>query len=341
MRTPQAKPPAAAAKLPAEVVFVILSNLVVLSRQAGARALLLNRTFSRRLEPLVYAQVELGESDSIAAFARTMRERPDVARMVRRIWIGPMHARSDLLAVLSPESPSDSNYVLETREQVFVDTRFILRACRRLVDVALASLLVSNNAVHSYGTACQPLRLTSINPHSFICGFGAPIFRRVVDLNVFDINLSHSEAEGICKLRKLKHLQLVSPKDYGEINRDVLILQKILSIGPSLEDSIAQMSLDTPDLTHVVVRSASQRADQVVNAVRGRTCVAVEAEHLTSSFIDEWDSLRDLVFDANEDYERAALDDVGAWADPGNALATVLQEWRSYPPVKEVRAPSA
>ena len=325
--------PAAGAHVPAEVVYTVLAEVVRSDQRAGARMLSLSKMLHRRLEPLLYYQVELYESDSIAAFARTVRDRPETARMVRRLWISPRHARSDLIGLLSPEATNDSHYVVQTREQVFVDTRIILRSCRRLVDVALASLIVSSDAVHSYGTACQPLRLTSVNPHSFICGFGAPIFRRVIELNVFDLNLSNSEAEGIHKLRNLRSLQLVSPRDYGDIGRDARILRTILSVGETLEDTVAQMSLDTPQLEQVVVRASSRRAQQIVDAVQPKTCVSLVAAGVPMEFIDDWDALRDLVFDAHEDYARGALDDVGISADPGNVFAGILKEWRSYAPV--------
>lgn len=323
--------------LPFEVVVRILKYLFQSDQGATGKLLSLNSGVQRALFPVVYARVELHTSTALARFAELVRERPEAARAVRSLWIGPSHARSDLLSILSAPLPGDSAYLESLREEVYTHTRFVLRACRRLKDVALSGSLVSAAVVHSYGTACQPVRVTSINPHSFVSGFDAPIFRKVQDLTVCDINLSFSEADAIRRLPALKCFEYTSPKDYGDVLRDITVLRKLLALDDaSLEDSLARLLLDAPSswLQRLHFRAVPQRAKKVVaalqealeNAPRG---VDIAQAELAPEFVNEWDALRDLVFNAQGDYSRQALgDDVGSWVDPSHALEQLRAEWR-------------
>ncbi|WFC95841.1 hypothetical protein MBRA1_002495 [Malassezia brasiliensis] len=327
--------------LPFEVLMGILHEAFLLDQGMAARLLALNSGIRKALHPIVYTRVELYTSSALGSFAQLVRAHPDVARTVRAVWIGPRTARSDLLSILSVPLPGDSAYLDQLREEVYANTRLVLRACRRLQDVALSGSLVSKAIVHSYGTACQPVRLTSVNPHSFICGFDAPIFRKVESLTICDINLSVTEAEAIRRLPALRTLQYTSPKDYGDTTRDVWVLRKLLALDDdelSIEEHLERLMLDQPAsrIAHLTYRAASERAALVVSSLEAardnisppRTLVLVPAR-LTPAFVDEWEALRDLVFNAQEEYSRTALgDDVGSWVDPSDALEMLRLEWR-------------
>ena len=155
-------PPPASVVLPSDVVRRILVRAATLDASTGVRLLQLNRAWHAVLVPCVYARVELGTAHALATFRALVQAQPHKARAVRRLWIGPMHARSDLLPILSVPTPTDSPYLVSQRGHVYSDTRLVLRACRRVEDVALSGSLVSADVVHSYGTACQPGIITSI-----------------------------------------------------------------------------------------------------------------------------------------------------------------------------------
>lgn len=330
--------------LPVEVLMAIFARVIDQDQRTGVRLLLLNTHLRQALIPLVYRRVELYTSCALAKFAQLLTEQAEPARHVRYLWIGPRDTRSDLLSALSLPTPGDSYLLEDMRRQVYTDTRFVLRACRRLTDVALSGSLVSTEVVNSYGTACQPVRLTSINPHSFISGFSAPIFRKVRELTVCDINLSQQEAEEIRKLSELRTLRLICPKDYGDMMRDVRILQHAVTRGAvSLEESFAYLSM-VSDLQNAAplkplelleIRTAERRAASLADAMRtpaDGAPLAVAHRALPPTFVDEWEALRDLLFNA-EEYSRAAFDDdVGGWLDPGHPLAELLHEWRASTP---------
>ncbi|KAI3617761.1 hypothetical protein CBS9595_003670 [Malassezia furfur] len=345
-KTPEAAPEVAPAALqrtplPFEVLMGVLHETFLLDQGMAARLLALNSGIRKALHPIVYTRVELYTASALASFAQLVRTHPDVARTVRALWIGPRTARSDLLSILSVPLPGDSAYLDQLREEVYANTRLVLRACRRLQDVALSGSLVSKAIVHSYGTACQPVQLTSVNPHSFICGFDAPIFRKVESLTVCDINLSVTEAEAIRRLPALRTLQYTSPKDYGDTSRDVWVLRKLLALDDdelTIEEHLERLMLDQPAscIAHLTYRAASERAALVVSALEGardhtsppRT-LALAPARLTPTFVEEWEALRDLVFNAQGEYSRAALgDDVGSWVDPSDALEMLRLEWR-------------
>ncbi|WFD00253.1 hypothetical protein MYAM1_003001 [Malassezia yamatoensis] len=327
--------------LPFEVIIYVFQHSFARDQLLAARLLALNSKIHRALQPIVYTRVELATSTALTKFCELIKHRPEIARMVRALWIGPCTSRSDLLSILSAPLPGDSSYIEELREQVFTHTRFVLRSCRRLQDVALNGSLVSSNVVHSYGTACQPISLTSVNPHSFVSGFDAPIFRKVTSLVICDINLSITEADAIHRLPMLQDLYYTSPKDYGEIHRDIWIMKKVLGLEHKQEDSASlhTLSINTKpaQLQSFTYRSVEQKSARVVNAlnqtVAERECQLqskLRAETLAPAFIEQWDALRDLVFNAQEEYSRAALDDdVGTWVDSGMALEQLRMEWRT------------
>lgn len=331
-KLPHSNTPGGRTRLPYEIVRRILVYAVSLDQATGARLLVLSHAWHATLAPHVYTRVELRTAYAISTFCALVRTRPEYARTVRRLWIGPTHSRSDLLSILSLPMPGDSDYLSTQRTHVYSDTRIILRACRRLEDVALSGSLVAAEIVHSYGTACQPRIVTSINPHSFISGFDAPIFRRVHTLCVCDINLSFSEADAIRRMPALRSFTYMAPKDYGDLQQDVYALRKIVQADDPLE-SLERLRLDDSAKLHMTIRSVSDRATQLASALatflQGASPVALYTQPLPAHFADEWDALRDLVFHAQGDYSRMALeDDVGSWVDPSHALDVLYDEWR-------------
>ncbi|WFD44244.1 hypothetical protein MPSI1_002910 [Malassezia psittaci] len=327
--------------LPFEVIIYVFQHSLDRDQLLAARLLALNSKIYRALQPMVYTRVELATSAALTNFCELIKYRPEVARMVRALWIGPCTSRSDLLSILSAPLPGDSGYIEELREEVYMQTRFVLRSCRRLQDVALSGSLVSSNVVHSYGTACQPISLTSVNPHSFVSGFDAPIFRKVTSLVICDINLSITEADAINRLPMLQYLHYTSPKDYGEIQRDIWILRKVLGLEIKQMDPVSLLTPSVNEkparLQSFTYRSVEQKSARVLNALiqndTERDCqlhFQLHSEPLVPAFIEQWDALRDLVFNAQEEYSRAALDDdVGTWIDSGMALEQLRMEWRT------------
>ncbi|SJX65032.1 uncharacterized protein SRS1_15858 [Sporisorium reilianum f. sp. reilianum] len=219
-----------ASSLPSELITYILEFAAATATDnvVKLRLLCLSKYYHERLSPLLYSTVALCSSASIHSFATLAKTYPKLARYVRRIWIGPDHSSTDLITALSPPAYNEAAYITDMRERVHTSVRTILRLCRKLQDVALAGELLSLHAAHTYGSACQPVRLTSVNPHSFVGGFSAPIFRKVRVLRIVDTNLAFEEADEIRTLAELEWLIWSAPKDYGDITRDSNVLRRLL-----------------------------------------------------------------------------------------------------------------
>ncbi|SNX86448.1 uncharacterized protein MEPE_05157 [Melanopsichium pennsylvanicum] len=219
-----------ASSLPSELITCILefAASTATDNLAKLNFLRLSKYYHDRLSPLVFSTVTLCSASTINAFAALVKGNTKIARHVCRLWIGPDSSSSDLITALSPPSYNEAAYITHMREHVHVSVRTILRACRKLKDVALAGELLSIHAAHTYGTACQPVRLTSVNPHSFVGGFSAPIFRKVRVLRIVDTNLAFEEADEIRTLAELEWLIWSAPKDYGDITRDSNVLRRLL-----------------------------------------------------------------------------------------------------------------
>ncbi|KAL4400409.1 hypothetical protein ACI68E_003326 [Malassezia pachydermatis] len=319
--------------IPSEILQKIFSYALYLDQVTAVRLLQLNHVWRQVLQTSAYTRVELCSASALENFASLVRARPEVARAVRRLWIGPTHARSDFLSILSLPMPGDSAYLEKQREQVYNDTRFVLRACRRLEDIALSGSLVAADIVQSYGTACQPRCITSINPHSFISAFDAPMFRRVQELRVCDVNLSHSEVDAIRRMPVLQHFVHTTPKDYGDCSRDAHVLRKVVVEKDPLE-GLAKMRIDDKPL-RIGIRGVPARASATAQALQAsleedKKHIDIYTETIPSTMVEEWEALRDIVFNAQGDYSRMALeDDTGAWVDPTNALQFLWHEWQA------------
>lgn len=219
-----------ASSLPSELITYILefSASTTTDNTAKLHLLCLSKYYHERLCPLIFSTIVLCSSSTIHSFAALVKSNPKLARYVRRLWVGPDSSSSDLITALSPPSFNEAGYITDMREHVHVSVRTILRSCRKLQDVALAGELLSVHAAHTYGSACQPVRLTSVNPHSFVGGFSAPIFRKVRVLRIVDTNLAFEEADEIRTLAELEWLIWSAPKDYGDITRDSNVLRRLL-----------------------------------------------------------------------------------------------------------------
>lgn len=219
-----------ASSLPSELITYILEFAASTATENTAKLHLLcvSKYYHERLSPLVFSTIVLCSSSTIHSFAALVKSDAKLARYVRRLWVGPDSSNSDLITALSPPSYNEAGYITDMREHVHVSVRTILRCCRKLQDVALSGELLSLHAAHTYGTACQPVRLTSVNPHSFVGGFSAPIFRKVRVLRIVDTNLAFEEADEIRTLAELEWLIWSAPKDYGDITRDSNVLRRLL-----------------------------------------------------------------------------------------------------------------
>lgn len=219
-----------ASSLPSELVTYIIEFAAAnaIENRAKLRLLCLSKYYHDRLSPLLYHTIVLCSSAALHAFATLVKSNLKVARHVRRLWVGPDSCSSDLITALSPPSYTEAGYITDMREHVHTSVRIVLRSCRKLQDVALAGELLSLHAAHTYGSACQPVRLTSVNPHSFVGGFSAPIFRKVRVLRIVDTNLAFEEADEIRTLAELEWLIWSAPKDYGDITRDANVLRRLL-----------------------------------------------------------------------------------------------------------------
>lgn len=223
-----------ASSLPRELISSILefaaqsSGRGMGSNRSKVHLLCLSKDYHARLAPYLYSTVALSSSSAIHAFAALVKGNVRIARYVTRLWIGPDDSSSDLITALSPPVYNEAQYITDMRDEVHTSVRTILRACRKLYDVALAGELLSLYSAHTYGSACQPVRLTSVNPHSFVGGFSAPIFRKVKILRIIDTNLAFEEADEIRTLAELEWLIWTAPKDYGDITRDSNVLRRLL-----------------------------------------------------------------------------------------------------------------
>lgn len=327
------RPPASAARapptspvLPSELVHRILSYAVALDQRTAHRILQLSHRWRTAFEARAFVHVELTTSAALAHFASVVKARPALARYVRRLWIGPTHAASDLLALLALPMPGDDMYMAQQREIVYNDTRLVLRACRRLEDVALSGSLVAADIVQSYGTASQPRRVFSINVHSFVSRFDAPLFRKVEELRVCDIHLTPSEAQSIRRMPQLRHLVLTSPKEYGDAAQDIDILRQVL-VHDDLADAFAAWSLDRARL-RIGLRTSRARLELIPHGLAAclppHVVVDLYTEELPPGMADSWEALRDLVFRAYP----AGTDNDEIDVDPSAPLQLLHREWQ-------------
>lgn len=166
------------------------------SESASWSLLLLSRSLRAALESQYYSRVSLTSTQSLKHFARTLKERPDLCRKVKALWIAPISVESDFIFALKP--PAEGITALPSQSsQPLTDIRQILRSCRSLRHAALDGCLCTLKASTSFGSNCQPLSLVSVNPYSFLGGFSAPMFRKVRRLEMCDTSLASEEVEQV------------------------------------------------------------------------------------------------------------------------------------------------
>lgn len=161
--------------------------------------LLLSKSLRSALEGQFYSRVSLTCTRSLQCFARTLKDRPDLSRRVKALWIAPISVESDFILALKP--PAEGITAVPTQSnQPLSDIRQILRSCRSLRHAALDGCLCTLKAANSFGSNCQPLSLVSINPYSFLGGFSSPMFRKVRRLEMCDTSLASEEVEQVRSL---------------------------------------------------------------------------------------------------------------------------------------------
>ncbi|PWN27514.1 hypothetical protein BDZ90DRAFT_232484 [Jaminaea rosea] len=192
--------------------------------------LLISSTLRKALEPIYYSRVTLTSTNALASFASTLKSRPDLNRKVKSLWIAPSSLSSDFITTLKP--PSDGiNSLPATIAQPITHIKAILRACRSLRHLALDGCLCTLKASTLFGSNCQPLSVTSINPYSFLGGFSAPMFKKVRRLELCDTSLASDEVEQVRTLPELGEFVWTSPREYGDAKRDVTALWRIVAPG--------------------------------------------------------------------------------------------------------------
>ncbi|PWN22751.1 hypothetical protein BCV69DRAFT_280358 [Microstroma glucosiphilum] len=201
--------------------------------------LLLSKPLKAALEPVVYSRVSLTSTAALDRFARTLKERPDLNRKVKSLWIAPNSLESDFITTLKPADGINS--LPSHLNEPLTHIRQILRACRAIRHVALDGCLCSAKAASSFGSNCQPLSLVSINPYSFLGGFSAPMFRKLRRLEMCDTSMASEEVEQIRNLQDLCHFVWTSPRDYSDSKRDISSLFRIIT--PSVSPSHLQLSV--------------------------------------------------------------------------------------------------
>lgn len=192
------------------------------------RLLLLCKSLRSALEPLVYSRVSLTSTAALASFAETLALRPDLNRKVKSLWIAPNSLDSDFITALKPP-PDGINSLPKQISLPITHIKSILRACRSLRHLALDGCLCTLKASDLFGSNCQPISVTSINPYSFLGGFSAPMFRKVQRLELCDTSLASEEVEQVRALPELRRFIWTSPRDYSDAKRDVAALFRIIS----------------------------------------------------------------------------------------------------------------
>lgn len=147
------------------------------------------------MEEAVYSTIPLFSVSGLTSFNSLLKQRPELGRRVKSLWIAPCRLNSDLIAALAPPNANANSEALQNKVQSLA--RNILRSCRRLQHLALDGGFITPQAANGFGTACKPKTLLCVNPHSFLGHFSAPIFRTVQRLEVVDQCLAVEEVDSV------------------------------------------------------------------------------------------------------------------------------------------------
>ncbi|KAN0062184.1 hypothetical protein ACQY0O_005363 [Thecaphora frezii] len=343
-------------RLPPELVDTIL-HLSASTHHSGPHKLtllLLSPDLRQRLTPTIYRTILLTTARSLHLFASLLRSTPSLGRHVVRLWIGPLCTTSDFITLLAPPTPSEAAWLAQARAQVHASAKNVLRACRRLSDVALSGELLSFKTAETFGTACQPRALTSVNPYSFVGGFSAPIFKRVSRLRIVDANLALEEVDEIRTLANLETLEWTAPKDYGDMSRDLQLLFRLLQRPSHHYPTPLPFNFDTlpspvpsqlDRFHHLIISTAPDRCGHIQDALHLHSSLSADQERadkrkppsietipLKQIEMDEWDALRDLINQAAGAYSNLALLDGADSVDANQALVRQADAWLSSSP---------
>ncbi|UZJ54111.1 hypothetical protein CBS101457_003431 [Exobasidium rhododendri] len=226
--------------LPIDILIHILSQYALLSPKCAVNALLISPSITSAVEESVYSTISLFSISGLTSFNDLLKERPELGRRIKSLWIAPCRLNSDLIPALAPPNASASSEALQNRVQSL--SRSILRACRRLQHLALDGGFITPHAANGFGTACKPKTLLCVNPHSFLGHFSAPIFRTTVQrLEVVDQTLACEEVDEIRLMQGLRHFLWTSPRANSDVTRDVSVLLRILA--PRAQDNDTDSNL--------------------------------------------------------------------------------------------------
>lgn len=182
--------------LPIDIVSTILSFHAKSSPKCALTTLLISPLLTPSIEDAVYETISIFSLAGLSSFNALLKNRPDIGRRIKSLWIAPCRLNSDLIPALAPPNASATSEALQNKVQGLA--RNILRSCRRLQHLALDGGFITPQAATGFGTACKPKSLLCVNPHSFLGHFSAPIFRNSVRrLEVVDQTLACEEVDEI------------------------------------------------------------------------------------------------------------------------------------------------
>lgn len=238
--------------LPVDIVIQILSEHARISRRCALKSLLVSKELTSLLSDAVYQTVSLSSVQGMESFQALLRNKPDIGRRIKSLWIAPRHVKSDLIPALAPPNHSSAHGARQRHVQTMA--RDILRGCRRLDHLALDGGFLTPQAAVAYGTACKPKTLLCVNPHSFLGHFSAPIFKTSVKrLEVVDTTLAVEEVDEIRQMQGLRAFIWTSPRARSDITRDVSVLLRILS--PRATDMSPQQSSNDSQYAQMLMAS--------------------------------------------------------------------------------------
>jgi hypothetical protein len=182
--------------LPIDIILNILSHYALISPKCALKTLLISHSISPYMEEAVYSTIPLFSITGLTSFSVLLKQRPELGRRVKSLWIAPCRLNSDLITALAPPNASANSEALQNKVQSLA--RNVLRSCRRLQHLALDGGFITPQAAAGFGTACKPKTLLCVNPHSFLGHFSAPIFRTTVRrLEIVDQTLACEEVDEI------------------------------------------------------------------------------------------------------------------------------------------------
>ncbi|KAK0552040.1 hypothetical protein OC845_001899 [Tilletia horrida] len=211
---PASSPPSSVTKqapyLPYEILLIILSYASKAADSRPLTFLLLNKRISQDLHQHIYKRVTLPSYAALDNFSTLLLTNPHLRKHLRALWIGPKSLQSDLLRALAPDDVQ-AQHERQACRNVLQRTHHILRSCRNIQNLALSGKLLSIDPAQSYGKACTPKEVWSINPYAYLSSYLAPILEKTEIFRLFDLTLAQEECANIVKMPKLRHFMWTTP----------------------------------------------------------------------------------------------------------------------------------